>query len=1363
MSSNTPTSGKRSLRRKPPSDLEPVMQSTPPTVPTISMNPIQETQAQLPKQEERYSSINNSPQGPGQQQKYQFINYDISKPVDYSQIEMSYDDSFISVDSPLKPRGPREIWEYENPVQIEKSPSPNSKIESEQRQITRDRSPIQINRTKSRERSFQEISRSKSIPSVSSPPYPTEAVEEQIFDEDFSFNAIETNNKTTAPSLIQRRSLPILPSSTSTATSPYPINNNLLTPSLDRGYESRDFNRRTSPSRTQAARLSTYAVREEEESSQPYQEPRRDSSEGEEYSTINEYSQVDLDDNEFVASQGGSSRWNSVHSRESYYAVTDNPFFDEEELDVRTESPTSDYFDYSILPDIPNEKEKESVPPTVARPMPRIPHTVPLIPTLPHKELPVIPLDLPELPFSSSMLLGEHFQICENIWSLSSIFQWCLKLRSWSQNQIITKRELKKALIRLLAFHRSDFALDVITRHAILALNNLVNSGALVLVANENKVPKEKEDEVVIMISDSYVNGVLPSLTSCYSIFPHVEDEGPFQCYSSSCYSNEVRNYEAKIKTTNIKDIVLENDWATHWHLTAEDLRGIDQGLIKRQSYVFDLLRYEQTFIQRAKCFIEIVVPELVPHMRELFKPEITRKFEQDVVEPGRKIVDIHQNQLFEPLLKILVAEGKFIRDLVSISNIYNEWAIEVRSYLMQYMSCMPLIEELLSTPSLKTWVDNHIGNLKRVKELKVNVAILFISTFNSRYQQLPLQLLDIRKKYDESDEEYCALTKASETIKKLGLKINESKRMADNVHTIGTIKNQLVWKNNLQPTNLNLGSSNRKFICRGDMSRKGEMKFTTWLNHIILLDNYMIITDRIKNSKTRGYSYRIIEDPIPVEFLIVEEKAVASSTTINSIPRNGAGQLPTAPSTATTSTTLNTLGDDDETATFALKIRYAGRLKHTYTFSCKSERERGEWIKFLTDTKSALSKRLKPSEPFDVKLVSNTCFAYEFPNRVVKLQICAPYDPIYDSCQDSLNKMRQLGYKSDIYNFDNWRNHVVFSRINYLCSFAYQGGRYHFIGLATGLYCCEAKSRWKKILNGTDFTKIHVDTTTGLVIVLGDKHLRYFLLSQLVLVYSEKKSDVTCIPVSKEPVLFFSVGRHKNIPMLFYAKRKSNGTTHFKVLIPETDNHGVFSRFKEERKFYIQAECYGISIFNSSFAVHTNKGFEILELDKLIPRSVPDLPLPEADSKKKLDQFQRKPSNSSNMTVEVIRKLVSSSNVKPLGMFKLNNNTEFLLAYNEFAIFINKHGKLSRFSLLMFDFKAKSIQFSNNYLFLICEEIIEIWSISDFVKGTNKLMQVITGKDIRSISDDQPAIAMANPTVPGLQLALQLVPKPGE
>ena len=113
------------------------------------------------------------------------------------------------------------------------------------------------------------------------------------------------------------------------------------------------------------------------------------------------------------------------------------------------------------------------------------------------------------------------------------------------------------------------------------------------------------------------------------------------------------------------------------------------------------------------------------------------------------------------------------------------------------------------------------------------------------------------------------------------------------------------------------------------------------------------------------------------------------------------------------------------------------------------------------------------------------------------------------------------------------------------------------------------------------------------------------------------------------------------------------------------------------------------------------------------------------------------------------------------MGMFKLNNNSEFLLVYNDGAVFTNKHGKISRPGMLHFDFKAQSVMFFDNNLFLITSEVVEVWSISDFVLGSNRLIQVVTGKDVRLVGKDPYCVcAVANPLVPGMQLMFELEPK---
>lgn len=1112
-------------------------------------------------------------------------------------------------------------------------------------------------------------------------------------------------------------------------------------------------------------------------------------------SNINDYELEDRsDDNSYR-----QRKWNSVDTRESKSDISDYQYYDDEDpySDI-PESSTTNYFDYSNLPELPSANTSaDGQPSSPSKRMtlsstisflkresqPNLPSPTVSISTRRRKDddLPPVPLDLPQLPFSSSSLASQHFNACKNVWSLSGIFDWCLKLKTWLHDMFIPKREFKKSLIKLLIFYKRDVMLDIIGQNVDQIIDSFLKAKAITYEFENNtneyegadqKNKKENKRELGVLINNSvYISGVLPDLLTCYC---HDKDHTPetgdtaikLKCYSTGCNMNKAIDHEIRLRNTNINEIVVGDDWASHWKLTADDLRKFNKTISKRQSLIFDLLKYEQTFIQRAKCFVEIVGPEFIKAAHILVGSHeivLINKFEDDVLNPGQELIQIHEKSLFEPLLRILISDGKFIKGLVDIANIYSNWSKVVKTSLLKYISTVPMIEDLLRNENMKRWADIEVRNIERVKELKVNGSLLFLSTFNSRYQQLPLQLADIRNLFDAQDQEYTSLTNAIDNIRRLGSKVNEMKVHADNIHALKKIHKHLVWKNNVNHVNVNLGSANRKFFHRGDLTRKGDLKINTYANHVILLDNFLFITEKVKNPKMSLHSYKVVENPIPIESLLFEikEKETGSSALELKPLTKSLSTSPVSP----VGNSIENQHDEIEPSSFPFKIRYAGRGKHNaFTFTTKSEKERKDWINCFTIAKTNLCRRLRRTEPYGVEIVSNTNFAYDFGSRITKLQFCAPYEPVEEVSTDSLNRLNELGYKGDIYNFYSHHLNIIFSKAQSIASFEYGNTAFYLVGLASGIYCCDMKNGWKRIAAGTDISKIKVITSINLVIVLSSKHLACYSLDLVVGVYYGEREHMSSISLSHDQVSFFVVGKHREIDMLFYAKKKGNssGATNFKVLIPETDNDGVFNTFKVIKKFYVQAECYGISIFNTSFAVHTNKGFEILELDKLLPRSVPEFPHGESSSKK-IDGFSRRSitNGTYNPGIELVRRSVNSTNIKPMGMFKLNNNTEFLLIYHDFAIFTNKHGKLSRYSLLNFDFKAKSIAFANNHLFLVTDEVIEVWSISDFVHGSNRLIQIIVGKDISMLSSEEKiCFSMANPKVPGLQLLFSLQPK---
>lgn len=1196
-----------------------------------------------------------------------------------------------------------------------------------------------------------------------------------------------------------RNSSPLRSQTISNSAHSSPINE----PFLDRRFSEKQYYSSRSPSPRRPFNPSPsligsnrgFALREDDISGDVYDNDN-DLNESENDDAYNDY------DQSYLTIKERGHKWPKMKRLDTNFADGNADY---------AETPTAKYFDYSILPELPGDSTYNPISSSPEKRL-TLNSTISFIKrdsntalsnstTLFSKkkkddELPPIPLDLPRIPFSSSSLTSLHFASCGNVWSLGSIFKWCLKLKEWLLDQPISKREFKKALIKLLVFYKRNVSFDIIGMNTDIIIESLLSSEAI-RFESQSHSPKEspqlspqispqhlpKEDNLnqnnkdshgkdtirVIMDDSVYVSGVLVDLTDCYCHDGDHTHSGSshskLRCYSSQCHLNVVIEHERRFRETDTKNIKLGDDWASHWKLTAEDLRKYDKYLCKKQSLVFDLIKYEQTFINRAKCFVDIVGPEFIKVVHLLVGANeviLMSKFEDDVLKPGRKLIEVHQEHLFEPLVRILVSKGKFINDLTDIANLYYNWSLKAKNGLLTYISTVPMIEDLLKNENVKRWVDVEIRSMEGVKELKVNGSLLFLSTFNSRYQQLPLQLSDIRKLYDPQDQEYISLTRALDSIRRLGAKVNEAKRHADNIFELKKIHKQLTWKNGINHVNKNFSSENRKFFYRGNLMRKGDLKINSVTNHLILLDNYLFITEKTKNPKTSQCTYKVVENPIAIELLLFEikEKETANSA----LDLKAKTKSLTTLSSPVSPNNLGPMESEMDLSTFPFKIRNAGRGKHNaFTFSTKSEKERNEWIKYLTLAKSNLHKRLQKTEPYKLNPISLTNFGYDIHHKITKLQVCAPFDPIYDVAEESALMLKALGCGNDIYNHPEAKNHVLYNKALSTASFVYNGQEYRFVGTATGIYCSTNKSYWKKVANGSDVTKINVFPHLNLVIFLNNKSLLGLLLDLVMGVFYDTRKFVSGVYITNDPVQFFSTGRHRNVLVIFAAMKKSasTGVTNFKVFVPETDHNGVFNYFNVAKRFYIQAECYGVSIFNSSFAVHTNKGVEVLDLDKLLPRPIPELPY--SESSKKIDGFSRRFSghHGAHNGLDSVRRHVNATTIKPMGMFKLNNNSEFLLVYCDFAIFINKYGKLSRYSLLKFEFKAKSIAFLNNNLFLFCEEVLEIWSISDFVHGSNRLIQVITGKDITMLSNEgSVCFGMANPKVPGQQLVLELETK---
>ena len=138
----------------------------------------------------------------------------------------------------------------------------------------------------------------------------------------------------------------------------------------------------------------------------------------------------------------------------------------------------------------------------------------------------------------------------------------------------------------------------------------------------------------------------------------------------------------------------------------------------------------------------------------------------------------------------------------------------------------------------------------------------------------------------------------------------------------------------------------------------------------------------------------------------------------------------------------------------------------------------------------------------------------------------------------------------------------------------------------------------------------------------------------------------------------FFSTARMKDRTLVFYKKREGLNSV-FKVVEPVFQKSSekrskLFGRgkpyhngsntefFREFDHFYIPTECFTINLFHTYIAISTQRGFELLTLDKKVPMSVPDL---------------------KQQSIATIAARLAGQ--KPLGMYRLSD-AEFLLCYEE-------------------------------------------------------------------------------------------------
>ena len=437
-------------------------------------------------------------------------------------------------------------------------------------------------------------------------------------------------------------------------------------------------------------------------------------------------------------------------------------------------------------------------------------------------------------------------------------------------------------------------------------------------------------------------------------------------------------------------------------------------------------------------------------------------------------------------------------------------------------------------------------------------------------------------------------------------------------------------------------------------------------------------------------------------------------------------------------------------------RVLYPFRIKHlgkseVYVLYAPSSQNRQDWCDKIIEAKTrhAASLFAQNAEPFRIRVMADTAFGYDSqsggPRGIVIKG--TPLDRAVEECEKSF------------YGTGPRPGPVCRAQVNCATSFNQPSGkRMVAVGTDFGVFVSEYNNArgWTRAIQANSVTQIAVLEDFSLVLIISNKSLiAYHLDSVCPAAGANTASDSNRKAPQKlsgnRDVGFFTTGRMKDRTLVFYKKREGLSST-FKVLEPVYQKSATSTRsrfglkkgttefFRDFDDFYIPSESYAINLFQTSLAVSTNRGIEVLTLDKKLPLSIPDLRPPEVAS------------IASRITDQ-----------KPLGMFRLSEN-EFLLVFEEVGIYVDKHGDVSRAVVMEFVGRAKQACLHGNTYLVLVDVGSGFVEVRNAVNG--RLRQVVSGRDVKLLDDGGVGgavkICMQHPENERNQIVVELIVNEG-
>ncbi|KAJ7777436.1 Dbl-like domain-containing protein [Mycena metata] len=736
------------------------------------------------------------------------------------------------------------------------------------------------------------------------------------------------------------------------------------------------------------------------------------------------------------------------------------------------------------------------------------------------------------------------------------------------------------------------------------------------------------------------------------------------------------------------------------WHdLVAADVRQeMRKEEAKRQSIIFELIKGEMAYVKDLENIEIMYIRPLRNADPPIVPPDRLDQFIKDVFHNFSHL-HAHHRALVEKLHEIQREQHPRIR---SITEPVLDAALNFREAYLDYIPNYPIAayridDEMANNHAFKAFVeisirhpDAHRLDMKNFINRPIPRLL--------RYELLLKGILD-ETPVDHSDR--YSIPQLLEIIKALGKESEPGVGSAKQKVELWRYNSNIVFKPG-EWIDMDLLDENRSLIYAGKLLRQPESGRTWNELYVLLFDNYLVMTK--PKEKDGVIKYNVVKRPIPLDLLTLVNFTDPPTQRGTGLLRNLRGDRFPGGDSAGGGVVE---GPTDSRSVYPCTLHHNARVGGSHILYAESAPARAEWQQKLEEALGLRRVVQESNKVFELEMLSTDTF-------LIPSLVTPATAPAYHE-----NSLTGRVTCSVPFNTTDGRGLVA-------------------IGCAEGVWIGfrhDSRSM-RRVLHLKMVTQCAMLEDFGIFLVLADKSLFAYHIEALV-PSSPQSANATQTPQKLNGnVQFFSVGSLLGRTLVIFMKRK-NVDSIFHVVEPIIDKinerakapAGIGSRFgfrqpksdwfRPYRDFFLPCESFDVMFLKARIAILCTKGFEIMDLLDFKSVTIP----------------QREDPRLANLAKRC-------EACRPMGMFR-STDEEFLLVYNEFGLYVNKHGDPSPsrpVGTVEWEGTAERVAFHAPYILLFDTRFIEVRDVE-----TGRLAQIIPGNDMHCLWDGRGQASNSN------------------